>query len=65
MWAQLIKTGVKDGSEAGVRKLVEPLRAVEQPDSGLVRTLAMRDKADPNSLSPSGGVRERREGAGS
>ena len=51
MWAQLIKTRVKDGSEAGLRKLFQQLRDAEQADSGLVRTLAMRDQNDPSSLS--------------
>lgn len=51
MWAQLIKTRVKHGSEAGVRKLLQQLRDAEQADSGLVRTQAMREKEDPYSLS--------------
>jgi len=51
MWAQLIKTRVKDGSEDGQRKLFQQLRDAEQADSGLVRTLAMRDQNDPSSLS--------------
>jgi len=51
MWAQLIRTRVKDGSEAGLRKLFQQLRDAEQADSGLVRTLAMRDQNDPSSLS--------------
>lgn len=51
MWAQMIKTRVKDGSEAELRKLFQQLRDAEQADSGLVRTLAMRDQNDPSSLS--------------
>ena len=51
MWAQMIKTRVKDGSEAELRKLFQQLRDTEQADSGLVRTLAMRDQNDPSSLS--------------
>ena len=51
MWAQLISTRVKDGSDAGVQKLLQQLRDAEQPDSGLVRTLVMRDQDDPRSLS--------------
>ena len=51
MWAQLIKTHIKDGREAEVEKLLQQLRDAEQPDSGLVRTLAMRDQEDANSLS--------------
>jgi hypothetical protein len=45
MWAQLIKVRLKPGkdfAEANSR-----LRAVEQPGSGLVRTLTMHDQADP------------------
>lgn len=51
MWAQMIKTRVKDGSEAELRKLFQQLRDAEQADTGLVRTLAMRDQNDPSSLS--------------
>ena len=51
MWAQLIKTRVKDGSEEGLKRLFQQLRDAEQADSGLVRTLVMREEQDPNSLS--------------
>lgn len=51
MWAQLIQTRVKDGSEDGLAKLLQQLRDIEQADSGLVRTLAMRDQHDPSALS--------------
>lgn len=50
MWAQIIRTPVKPGSEAKVTELLEQLRAVEQPDSGLIRTTAMRDQSDPTQL---------------
>jgi quinol monooxygenase YgiN len=50
MWAQIIKTRVKPGKEDEVAGLLEQLRAVEQPDSGLLRTTAMRDQHDPSQL---------------
>ena len=46
MWAQLIKTRVKPGREGDMDKLIEQLRAIEQPGSGLVRTTAMHDQSD-------------------
>lgn len=51
MWAQLITTRVKDGSEAALQRLLQQVREAEQADSGLVRTLVMREHGDPNSLS--------------
>ena len=48
MWAQLITTKLKPGKEAGIATLIEQLRATEQPGSGLVRSLVMRDKNDPS-----------------
>ncbi len=50
MWAQLIRTRLKDGTEAGLDQLIGQLRDAEQADSGLVRTLVMREQHDPNSL---------------
>jgi quinol monooxygenase YgiN len=47
MWAQLITTRLKPGREGDLPKLVEQLRATEQPGSGLVRSLAMHDQNDP------------------
>ena len=37
MWAQLIKTRVKDGSEDALQRLFQQLRDAEQADSGLAR----------------------------
>ena len=51
MWAQLIRTRVKDGSEDGLRQLFQQLREAEPADSGLLRTVVMREKDDPNALS--------------
>ena len=47
MWAQLITMRLKDGEDAELPKLFDQLRSVEQPGSGLVRSLAMRDQNDP------------------
>ena len=51
MWAQLISTKVKEGSEEGLERLFQQLRDAEPTDSGMVRTLVMRDQQDPSSLS--------------
>jgi len=48
MWAQLITTRLKPGREDDLPKLIEQLRAAEQPDSGLLRTVAMQDQNDPS-----------------
>jgi quinol monooxygenase YgiN len=48
MWAQLITTRLKPGREGDLAKLVEELRATEQPGSGLVRSTAMVDQNDPS-----------------
>lgn len=46
MWAQLMAWRVKPGKDlSGIR---EGLQATEQPDSGLLRTLIMRDQQDPD-----------------
>jgi antibiotic biosynthesis monooxygenase (ABM) superfamily enzyme len=50
MWAQIIKTRVKPGREGQVKQLLEQLRSIEQPDSGLVRSTAMLDQNDPTML---------------
>jgi quinol monooxygenase YgiN len=47
MWAQLITTRLKPGKEAELPRLVEQLRAVEQPGSGLIRSTIMSDEKDP------------------
>lgn len=48
MWAQLIKTRIKPGQDAALLDILAQLRAIEQPDSGLLRTTAMRDQKDPD-----------------
>lgn len=50
MWAQLIKVRVKPGKVQDLRRLLEQVRAIEQPDSGLLRSSMMRDQKDPNAL---------------
>lgn len=48
MWAQLITMHLKEGKDDDLPGLFEQLRAVEQPGSGLVRSMAMRDQNDPS-----------------
>jgi quinol monooxygenase YgiN len=51
MWAQLIKTRLKPGVDEGLlSELYEQLRATEQPDTGLLRSTAMRDEKDPSQI---------------
>ena len=50
MWAQLITTKVKDDAADKIPTLMEKLREIEQPDSGLIRSTAMRDQNDPTRL---------------
>jgi len=50
MWAQIIKTRVKPGSEADLVVLMEQFTAAEQADSGLVRSTTLRDQNDPDAL---------------
>jgi heme-degrading monooxygenase HmoA len=47
MWAQLSTVRVKEGKADVVGEAMERLRAFEQPDSGLLRTIVMQDQADP------------------
>ena len=48
MWAQLITTRLKAGHEAELQRLAEQLKKIEQPGSGLVRSLALQDQKDPS-----------------
>jgi quinol monooxygenase YgiN len=50
MWAQIIKTRVKPGSDAEIAVLMDQFKAAEQADSGLIRSTTMRDQSDPDSL---------------
>jgi quinol monooxygenase YgiN len=47
MWAQIIKVRVKPGKEEDLQRIMAQVRAIEQPDSGLLRSTMMRDKKDP------------------
>jgi hypothetical protein len=47
MWAQLIKVELTPGSDLSA--LADVLKAAEQPGSGLVRELFMRDQNAPDS----------------
>jgi hypothetical protein len=46
MWAQLIQTRLKAGKDTA--EMTEQIRGAEQPGSGLVWTLVMRDQTDPD-----------------
>ena len=47
MWAQLSSVRVNEGSADMVGQAMEDLRSFEQADSGLLRTMVMRDQKDP------------------
>lgn len=48
MWAQLISMRLKPGGAAGLPNVLEQLRAIEQPGSGLLRSMTFRDQHDPD-----------------
>jgi len=48
MWAQLITTRLKAGREGDLTRLGEELKKIEQPGSGLIRSLMMQDQKDPS-----------------
>ena len=48
MWMQIIKTRLKQGHDADLAALLDQLKALEQPNSGLVRSTAARDQKDPS-----------------
>jgi quinol monooxygenase YgiN len=48
MWAQLQKVSTKPEKEAELLDVLEQLRAIEQADSGLLRTMVMRSQTDPS-----------------
>lgn len=50
MWIQIIKTRLKPGKEAELTALMDQLKSIEQPNSGLVRSTAARDQKDPNTI---------------
>jgi hypothetical protein len=46
LWAQLIEMRLKPGEDT--TEMIDLIRAAEQPGSGLIRSLFMRDQADPD-----------------
>ena len=48
MWAQLITIRFKPGKEDALTEIIDQLQAAEQPDSGFLRQIAMRDQDDPD-----------------
>lgn len=48
MWIQIIKSRLKQGKDADVVALMDQLKVIEQPNSGLVRSTAARDQKDPS-----------------
>jgi hypothetical protein len=48
MWAQLIQYRLKPGADTA--ELIALIKAAEQPGSGLVRTLFMRDQSDTHRM---------------
>jgi quinol monooxygenase YgiN len=47
VWAQLQKVSTKPDKEAELLDVFEQLHAIEQADSGLMKTMVMRSQADP------------------
>ena len=50
MWAQMQKVSSKPEKEAELLDVFEQLHAIEQADSGLLKTMVMRSQADPTLL---------------
>ena len=50
MWIQIIKTRLQPGKETELPALMDQLKAIEQPNSGLVRSTATRDQKDPSTV---------------
>jgi quinol monooxygenase YgiN len=48
MWAQLITARLKAGKEEALPALMEQLRSIEPPGSGLLRSTVMREQNDPS-----------------
>ena len=48
MWAQLQKVSTKPERDVELLDVFEQLQAIEQADSGLLRTMVMRSQADPS-----------------
>jgi heme-degrading monooxygenase HmoA len=50
MWAQLMKSRLKPDKEEDLAGVFEQLQALEQPGSGLLRTMTMRAQSDPSQV---------------
>jgi heme-degrading monooxygenase HmoA len=50
MWAQLMKMRLKPEKEQDLAGVFKQLQALEQPGSGLLRTMTMRDQSDPSQV---------------
>ena len=50
MWAQLMKMRLKPEKEQDLAGVSAQLQALEQPGSGLLRTMTMRDQSDPSQV---------------
>jgi len=50
MWAQIIKTRVKPGSEDQLERLHQQFESAEQPGSGLIWSATMLDQKDPGAI---------------
>lgn len=50
MWAQLQKVSSSPERETELLDIFEQLNALEQPDSGLVKTMVMRSQANPSDV---------------
>jgi heme-degrading monooxygenase HmoA len=48
MWAQMMKVRTTPDRESELLEVFEQLQAIEQPDSGLLRTTVMRSQSDPS-----------------
>ena len=46
MWAQIIKMRLRSEADGDLPGLMAQLQQAEQADSGLIRTITMRDQAD-------------------
>ena len=50
MWIQIIKARLRQGKDTELAGLMDQIKLIEQPGSGLVRSTAARDANDPSSV---------------
>ena len=48
MWAQMISVSLTPGREDDLERISQMINDVEEPDSGLLHQLALRDQNDPS-----------------